>query len=435
MNSDKQLRILYSSGPVDATSVYMHWVLGQDDPSHFAITYAQNFYELASKLNAKSWLISSRDKQGLIQDKNFKIEFRSLKHHFRSSIAYFAGQFWSGLRLIVSALLFRTDILIATQDRTFWFLLSILPLFGIKIIPTIHCTLWPKYKRRTTVQKIIHKLNGWFFQYGCVEICVVSEDIRDQIVKLTNGRSRPIRTFVPTYREEFLDDIKIRSYDADVDTFKVLFAGRVETSKGVYLLLEVAKKFIAVQPNCIFNVCGTGGEVEKLKAAALEAGLAKHFVVHGHCKRDKLRQMYETSHVVVVPTTKDFVEGFNKVVAEGVIVGRPIVTSSVCPALSVVRDAAVEVTPDDVEEYFKAILRLATDKDFYAQKQKNAMALRKQFFSYSKSWQAQVGSVVQKICRDTSDSSDTFDFESYRRELASRTSLTTDSEPVLPRKR
>lgn len=434
MNSDKQLRILYSSGPVDATSVYMHWVLGQDDPSHFAITYAQHFYELANKFNAKSWLISSRDKKGLIQDENFKIEFRSLKHHFRSSIAYFAGQFWSGLRLIVSAILFKTDILIATQDRTFWFLLSILSLFGIKIVPTIHCTLWPKYKRPSTVQRIIHKLNGLFFQYGCVEICVVSEDIKDQILKITNGKSRPIRTFVPTYREEYLDNIKIQRCAAQTDTFKVLFAGRVETSKGVYLLLEVAKKFLAVRPNCVFNVCGTGGEVENLKAAALKAGIAKQFVVHGHCKREKLRQMYEMSHVVVVPTTKDFVEGFNKVVAEGVIVGRPIVTSSVCPALSVVRDAAVEVPPDDVEEYFNAILKLATDKDFYEQKQKNAMALRKQFFSYSRSWQAQVESVVQKICRDTSDCRDSLDFNDYQREVSHRAQLTTESEPALPRK-
>lgn len=413
----------------------MHWVLGQDDPSHFAITYAQHFYELASKFNAKSWLISSRDKKGSIEDENFKIEFRSLKHHFRSSIAYFAGQFWSGLRLIVSAILFRTDILITTQDRTFWFLLGILPLFGIKIVPTIHCTLWPKYKRLTTVQRIIHKLNSWFFQYGCVEICVVSEDIKDQILKITNGRSRPIRTFVPTYREAFLDDIKIQSYESQADVFKVLFAGRVETSKGVYLLLEVAKKLIAIKPNCIFNVCGTGGEVENLKAAALKAGIAKQFIVHGHCKRDKLRKMYEMTHVVVVPTTKDFVEGFNKVVAEGVIVGRPIVTSSVCPALSVVKDAAVEVLPDDVDEYCNAILKLATDKRFYEQKQKNAMALRKQFFSYSKSWQAQVESVVQKICWNASDSRDNLDFGSYKREVAHRTSLTADSEPVLTRKR
>ncbi|MGB6014990.1 MAG: glycosyltransferase family 4 protein, partial [Nodosilinea sp.] len=280
---------------------------------------------------------------------------------------------------------------------------------------------------------IIHKLNSWFFRYGCVEICVVSEDIKDQIVEITKGKSRPIRTFVPTYRKAFLNDIKSQSYDSEADTFKVLYAGRVETSKGVYVLLEVAKKFISVKPNCVFNVCGTGGEVESLKAAALKAGIAKQFVVHGHCKRDKLRNMYDTSHVVVVPTTKDFVEGFNKVVAEGVIVGRPIVTSSVCPALSVVRDAAVEVTPDDVEEYFNALLKLATDRSFYDQKQKNALALRDQFFSHSKSWRGQVESVVQKICRDSFDCKDTFDFSSYRRDAVHQTPSTADSEPALHR--
>ncbi|MEA5449214.1 glycosyltransferase family 4 protein [Leptolyngbya sp. CCNP1308] len=400
MSPNKQLKIVYSSAPVDATSVYMHWVSGQDDPSHFAITYAQHFYELAKKFNAKSWLISARDKKGFIRDGDFKVEFRSLKHQFRSSIAFFAGQFWSGLRLIFSAIFFKTDILIVTEDRTFWFLLSVLPLFGVKIIPTIHCTLWPKYKRPTTVQGIIQKLNSWFFRYGCVEICVVSEDIKNQIIKITNGRSRPIRTFVPAYREDFLDDIKVQDYDAGTEKFQVLFAGRVEVSKGVYLLLEVAKRFVSVKPNCVFNICGTGSEVENLKAAALKAGMEKQFIVHGHCQRDQLREMYEASHVVAVPTTKDFVEGFNKVVAEGVIMGKPIVTSPVCPALSIVKDAAVEVTPDDVDDYFNAILKLATDGDFYRQKQKNAVALRKQFFTYSKSWEAQVEDVIRKICRN-----------------------------------
>ncbi|MBD2112034.1 MULTISPECIES: glycosyltransferase family 4 protein [Cyanophyceae] len=423
MNSAKQLKIVYSSAPVDATSVYMHWVLGQDDPSHFAITYAQHFYELAKKFSAKSWLISSRDKKGLIQDNDFRVEFRSLKYQSRSSMAYFAGQFWSGLRLIFSVILFKADILIVTEDRTFWFLLGILPLFGIKIIPTIHCTLWPKYKRPSAVQQIIQKLNSWFFRYGCVEICVVSEDIKDQIVKITNGRSRPIRTFVPAYRKEFLDDIKSRNYDAESDKFQVLFAGRVESSKGIYLLLEVAKRFILTNPNCVFNICGTGSQVEKLKAAALEAGIEKQFVLHGHCDRNKLRKMYEMSHVIAVPTTKDFVEGFNKVVAEGVIMGKPIVTSPVCPALSVVRDAAVEVAPDNVDDYLNAILKLATDKEFYRQKQKNALALREQFFSYSKSWEAQVEDVVRKICRSN------LDLSKYGRKTAHRPLLNADSKP------
>lgn len=403
MSPDKQLRIVYSSAPVDATSVYMHWVLGQDDPSHFAITYAQHFYELARKFSAKSWLISSRDKKGFIQDDDFRIEFRSLKYQSRSRTVYFAGQLWSGLRLVFSAILFKADILIVTEDRNFWFLLSILPLFGIEVIPTIHCTLWPKYKQPTTVQRIIQKLNSWFFQHGCVEICVVSEDIKDQIVKITNGRSRPIRTFVPAYRREFLGNIKSREHDAESEPFQVLFAGRVEVSKGVYLLLEVAKRFIAVKPNCVFNICGAGSQVENLRAAALEFGIERQFVLHGHCDRDKLRKMYEMSHVIAVPTTKDFVEGFNKVVAEGVIMEKPIVTSAVCPALSIVRDAAVEVTPDDIDDYFNAILKLATDRNFYRQKQKSAVALKEQFFTYSRSWEAQVGDVIQKICRNRSD--------------------------------
>lgn len=425
MNSTKPLKIVYSAAPVDATSVYMHWALGQDDPSHFAITYAQHFYELAKKFSAKSWLISSRDKASFIQDDNFRVEFRPLSHLSKSSIAYFVGKFWSSLRLIFSAIFFRANILIVTEDRVFWFLLSILPLLGIQVIPTIHCTLWPKYKQPTAVQRVIQKLDSWFFKYGCAEICVVSEDIKHQIVKITNGQNRPIRTFIPIYRKDFLSDVKIQEYRAGSEPFQVLFAGRIVRSKGVYLLLEVAKKFVSVHPNCIFNVCGTGDELENIKAAARQAGIEKHFVVHGYCQRDKLRKMYEMSHVIVVPTTIDFIEGFNKVVAEGVIMRRPIVTSAVCPALSVVREAAVEVVPDDVDGYFDAILRLATDKDFYRQKQQNALALRDQFFSYAKSWEAQVEDVVQKICKAN------LNLSGYAPKNVHRPRLTADSKPKL----
>ena len=57
-----------------------------------------------------------------------------------------------------------------------------------------------------------------------------------------------------------------------------------------------------------------------------------------------MRAMYDDAHVVIVPTTSDFIEGFNKVVAEAVLAGKPVITSSVCPALEYVRDAVIEVT-------------------------------------------------------------------------------------------
>lgn len=79
---------------------------------------------------------------------------------------------------------------------------------------------------------------------------------------------------------------------------------------------------------------------------------------HGQCSGPELKRMYGRSHVVVVPTTTDFREGFNQVVAEAALAGRIVVTSRVCPAIRYVNGVAREVEPDDVQGYASALEEL-----------------------------------------------------------------------------
>ncbi len=121
-----------------------------------------------------------------------------------------------------------------------------------------------------------------------------------------------------------------------------------------------------------------------------EAGLAERFRCHGHTNYQDLRERYERCHVVVVPTTTAFIEGLNKVVVEGVLAGRPVVTSSVCPALEYVRDAVVEVPADDVGAYADAILRLKTDPALYEAKRAASAGVRAMFYDPARGWAAAV---------------------------------------------
>jgi glycosyltransferase involved in cell wall biosynthesis len=105
--------------------------------------------------------------------------------------------------------------------------------------------------------------------------------------------------------------------------------------------------------------------------------------------------MYDRSHVVIVPTRSEFGEGFNQVTSEGILTGRPVITSSVCPAVEYVREAVVEVPPDDVRAYADAIVQLATDRDFYREKQGACAAAQEQFYDDQRSWGAVVRSIVQ----------------------------------------
>jgi glycosyltransferase involved in cell wall biosynthesis len=95
-----------------------------------------------------------------------------------------------------------------------------------------------------------------------------------------------------------------------------------------------------------------------------------------------------------VPTTSRFVEGFNQVVAEGILAGRPVVTSSVCPAIRYVGDAVVAVPPDDVPAYAAAIRRLATDHEFYERCRAQCHLASPQFFDPARGWGAALESAL-----------------------------------------
>ncbi len=169
----------------------------------------------------------------------------------------------------------------------------------------------------------------------------------------------------------------------------MLFAGRIEAYKGVFDLLDIAKRFASAGKTAIeFDLCGTGSAIDELKRQVEEVRLPGRFRVHGHCDRTKMSQMFRDCHVLIVPTTTEFPEGFNQVVVEGILAGRPVITSSVCPALDYVRDAVVEVPPDDVSAYHDAILRLHDDAELYEQKRAASVALQGQFYDPRRGWAA-----------------------------------------------
>jgi hypothetical protein len=92
------------------------------------------------------------------------------------------------------------------------------------------------------------------------------------------------------------------------------------------------------------------------------------------------------SHAVVVPTRKDFDAGFEMTCSEAILSGRPLITSAVCPALHYLKEASIEVEPENVSQYCQAIRRLSEDDALYRAKCQQCGPLRLQFLDSSKSW-------------------------------------------------
>jgi glycosyltransferase involved in cell wall biosynthesis len=389
---DSSLRILYAAGPGDVIGTYRHWKAGRDDPAQVAVTYSGQFYDLCKELGASGYVISTNRRRERIVEDNLIIEHRPMRFAKGPMPLYHLGQMWYGLRLAMSAWRFGADAVFVADGTTHWFMLALVRLTGARVVPSLHSMLWPKHLgTRGAVNRIILLLNSQFFRRGAHAVLSISDDVSQQVRSMLDGRALAIIPFLPTYRpESFGEGFPIPSTRSP---FRVFFAGRIEQNKGVFDLLEIARQFKAEGRTDIeFDLCGDGSQLETLRSAARDGGLEANFHCHGQSSKPFMRQMYASSHVIIVPTTT--AEGFNKVVAEGILAGRAVITSSICPALEYVREGVLEVPPNDRGAYAAAIVKLKEDAALYEAKWRGCCAVRGQFYDVSLGWKAAAKSAV-----------------------------------------
>lgn len=394
----KSLRVLFAVGPENVIDAYTYWTKGEDSPSQVSVFYSSQFFDVCEKLNAKGYVIAQSTEKELIRDENFIVERRPVPFPQACGILYHLRQIWCGLHLLVSAIRFRANFVIASTGTSYWFMFSLFSWLGIKVIPSVHCTLWHKYLPVRKIHKLILALSRNFFASDCQGIMAVSHDISQQISQLTANSHQPILEFFPTFRRANFASIKAPS--TSHSPFLILFAGRIEENKGVFDVLEIAKRFAKIGlTDVTFHICGTGSVLESLRLAAKEAGVDSTFLCHGYCSKPQMRDMFNRCHVVIVPTRKSFLEGFNKVVCEGILSGRPVVTSSVCPSLSYMGNAVIEVPPDDIQSYGDALLALYQDDQLYKQKRLACLEVQEKFYDQKKSWGFALESILNAINR------------------------------------
>jgi glycogen(starch) synthase len=385
------LRVFYMAGPGDVAGTFRHWREGRDDPSEVARTYSGQFFDLCRELDLRAHVVAFAPQRTSAGDGRILVEHRPIPWAKASGVRFHLGRVLYGLQMLALAWKFRARVLVVSGG-TPWVVVSLFALLGIRVVPALHCVLWPKYRPLRASERILRRLSRPLFSRVAHGILSLSADIDRQLRELAAGRPRPAVPFLPSYRRASFDGLPERPPAAP--PFRVLFAGRIERNKGVFDLLEIARRLRADGRTDIeFDLCGKGGALEELRARAAELGVAATFRCHGHCTRDRMRGFFSEAHVVVAPTTTDFEEGFNKVVAEGVLAGRPVITSSVCPALDYVRDAVVEVPPDDVDAYRRAILELCDRPEALEARRSACRAAREPFYDPARGW----GAALRKV--------------------------------------
>lgn len=232
------LRVAFLSGPLDAVKVHDSWKSGQEH-GYFGSLDVRDFFEVCSDLKAEGYLITTLpEKHHRQQFGQFLIENRPMPQRLSGILYHFGTAFWL-VRTIPAIVRFRPQLLVICAAANYWFLLSALKCFGIMIVPSLTCTLWPKFARPRSSWRILFGLNAVFYSLCVTATIAASEDIARQVRDLLRGKKTPIATYLPIYQRDQFS--MFRPPDFDTRPFKVFFAGRIERDKGVYDLVAIAQ--------------------------------------------------------------------------------------------------------------------------------------------------------------------------------------------------
>lgn len=385
-------RILYAAGPGDVIGTYRHWNEQIEDPNEIVPTYSGQFFELCKRDGHRGWVISSHTRKESLQDANIRIDQRP-KPSGISGLRYHWLQLRWTLRLTWDAVRLRADYAVISSGSCHWFALALLPLFRIRVIPCLHNALFSPRSSLSKSQHVELWLTGWFFRTIAWATLSCSREITRQVDQLARGRHGPITEFLPIYKRAYFADA---GEPPGVPPFRVLFVGRMEPEKGVFELLEIARRLaLSGDRDIEFDFCGTGSALSEIENRIKALGLNSQVRTHGHCGRERLQQMYSQCHIVVVPTTGAILEGFNQVVTEAVLVGRPVVTSEACPAIEYVEGAAIVVPTDDTEAYRRAIVSLRDDRKHYQLIRTHCAQVGEQFYDENNGWRAALARILE----------------------------------------
>lgn len=360
-----KLRIFYAAGPGRIIAAHKHWREGTDDPTQMSLTYSGQFADLCRDLGAAAYMVSSNEHREVLSDGQFMLEHRP-KRLLGGGILFHLSEIIYGLSLLVTAVHFRADVAVISSGTTHYFVLSLFRLFGIRVITVLHNTLWPKgHPPARLGPRIVSKLDGLFFRFLSDAVIGVSPECARQVSELVGGHNRSLHVMYPQFRRQNFEGIRPAPSSAD-RPFRIIFAGRVERNKGVFDILEMAHRIKMIHPGLVqWDICGDGTDLQELRKRNQELELSDTVTIHGWTAPSALRGLQGNSHLSIVPTRSDFAEGMAKTALEAVLAGRPVLASSVTPALEILGPAAVAVQADKIDEYLKSIIRLATDQQQY----------------------------------------------------------------------
>jgi glycogen(starch) synthase len=364
--------VIYCEGPGDIVASYASWRRGKDYLDETSVTFSGQFFEFCRLEKLSFYAVSRFAKPGSFTDETGTVAnmprwiIRIPKIGYEITVAIHA------LRLLMVALRVRPKLIFVGSgipDGTYLWLLR---LSGAKVVPVLHNTLWPEGFRPTGMGSRLRQLIYRVVWRRCFWNTLAVSSTCSRQVKAIAGNV-PVVAFKPSFPDSSFHSIPEPKEHGQLP-FRVMYAGRIEENKGVFDILSIAERLS--RGKFEFTLCGDGNGLAPIRREIAKRGLNGVVKTFGRVDRQELLARYLDAHIVIVPTRSAFEEGFAMVVAEAILLLRPVVTNPVVPAAEMLPDAVMMARTDDVQSYADQIAKIQSDRAGYMHLVDKARQLR-----------------------------------------------------------
>jgi glycogen synthase len=383
-NTSKRQRALIAVGPGDVVTMYRELLDGNESSLHMYQDFSKLVLDWCIETGTKAHLLSWHTRREVLKDGPHVIEnWPKSSLYYRGGLSHYVGEFAYGVRIVWKAIRERHDVVVVDSGTTHWIVFSLLSAFSIPVIAVMHNSLWPAgYPPKRFMPRLLRSLDGFFFRHFAAATICVSPECERQVRKVAGTPKGRIYQCRGQYRLGIFDHLDTVP-TSGTRPFRVLFMGRVEESKGVFMILSMAERLEQELPGqFVWKIVGGGGALEPLRKEAKDRKLSQ-VTITGMLSSRQLVESLSWCHAMVAPTTSRFSEGFALTAAEAVLAGRPVVLSRVVPAWEVLGGAAIVAQTEDVDSFVSAFRRLLLDPNYYDECQRATIVARAQFYDES----------------------------------------------------
>jgi glycosyltransferase involved in cell wall biosynthesis len=378
----RDVRIFHAAGPGDIIGAHKHWRSGVDDPTQVSLTYSGQFEQFCVDAGVEAYLVAYHPDRQTLRDGQFTLEHRPKTWPSAPGIWYHLSELFYALSLWITSVRYGADIVVIDSGTTHYFLMALFRLTSRALIVSLHNTIWPVgFPPRRPVRRIINRLDSLCLRWSAAAVLGVSPACLEQVRQMTGGKGPRLYLYHGRFRRAYFSAMPAPpSY---VDTpFRVWFAGRLTADKGALDIADIAEEVERRAPGRVtWTVCGVGPALEPLRKLIRAKGLDRIVDTRGWTSPRDLRDVMAASHAAIVPTRSSFNEGLCMAAVESILAGRPLITSSVVPAIELMRAASLEARTDDIASYADAVLKLASDPAYFARLRTACQGLGEPFLS------------------------------------------------------